>query len=78
MRKGKFDIYVYADWIGLEYATLIGMLSAHFAKGKKAFSFEYDKNWLNQKLKKLAVPLILFSPADSIDKMVIAYTSPLL
>jgi hypothetical protein len=54
------------------------MLSAHFAKGKKAFSFEYDKNWLNQKLKKLAVPLILLSPADSIDKMVIAYTSPLL
>jgi serine/threonine-protein kinase HipA len=25
---------------------IIGKLSAHFAKGKKAFSFEYDKQWL--------------------------------
>jgi uncharacterized protein (TIGR02145 family) len=46
MATGKFDIYVFADWVGLEEPTLVGKLSAHFAKGKKAFSFEYDKDWL--------------------------------
>ncbi|MGO3183784.1 MAG: hypothetical protein ACTIJ9_13230 [Aequorivita sp.] len=43
MTKGKFDIYVFADWAALDIPTLVGILSAHFAKGKKAFSFEYDK-----------------------------------
>lgn len=42
MAKGKFDIYVFADWVGLEKPRLIGTLSAHLAKVKKAFSFEYN------------------------------------
>jgi len=60
MAGGKFDIYVFADWIGLEEPTLIGTLSAHFAKGKKAFSFEYDRNWLKTDTKRLLDPDIEF------------------
>ena len=39
MAKGKFDIYVYAHWKGMQEPKIMGVLSAHFAKGKKAFSF---------------------------------------
>ena len=46
MAQGKFDIYVYANWIGLNGPVEIGVLSAHFAKAKKAFSFAYKKEWL--------------------------------
>lgn len=46
MFNNKFDIYVYAHWVGMPEPQLIGTLAAHFAKGKKAFSFEYDKQWL--------------------------------
>ena len=60
MAQGKFDIYVYADWAGLENPTLIGILSAHIAKGKKAFSFEYDKNWLKTEAQRLLDPDIEF------------------
>tara|TARA_R110002072_G_scaffold131046_2_gene270394 strand:- start:4745 stop:5995 length:1251 start_codon:yes stop_codon:yes gene_type:complete len=60
MSGGKFDIYVFADWIGMEEPTLIGTLSAHFAKGKKAFSFEYDKDWLKTDAQRLLDPDIDF------------------
>ncbi|MGJ8550684.1 type II toxin-antitoxin system HipA family toxin [Winogradskyella wichelsiae] len=60
MAKGKFDIYVFADWDGLETPTLVGVLSAHFAKGKKAFSFEYDKDWLRTDAQRLLDPDIVF------------------
>ncbi|MFD2586147.1 type II toxin-antitoxin system HipA family toxin [Croceitalea marina] len=60
MAEGKFDIYVFADWDGLEKPTLIGTLSAHFAKGKKAFSFEYDKTWLKTDAQRLLDPDIEF------------------
>lgn len=60
MATGKFDIYVFADWIGLEEPTPIGTLSAHFAKAKKAFSFEYDKNWLKTDAQRLLDPDIDF------------------
>lgn len=46
MAQNKTDIYVYAHWQGMPDPKLIGVLSAHQAKGKKAFSFEYDKLWL--------------------------------
>ncbi len=39
-------IYVYADWVGLEGSTLMGVLSASFVRGKEIFSFEYDNDWL--------------------------------
>lgn len=60
MAEGKIDIYVYADWKGLEGPTEIGVLSAQFAKGKKAFSFEYNKKWLAQNSYQLLDPEINF------------------
>ncbi len=60
MARGKFDIYVFADWAALEQPTLVGVLSAHFAKGKKAFSFEYDKVWLKTDAQRLLDPDIDF------------------
>lgn len=51
MASNKTDIYVYAHWKGMPEPQIIGILSAQQAKGKKAFSFEYDTGWLqsNQK-----------------------------
>jgi len=60
MAQNKFDIYVYADWKGMPVPKLIGILSAHFAKGKKAFSFEYDKAWVKQEQQLLLDPDIQF------------------
>ena len=42
----KTDIWVYAHWKGLPEAKCIGILSAQQAKGRKAFSFSYDKDWI--------------------------------
>jgi serine/threonine-protein kinase HipA len=39
---------------------LAGKLSAHFAKGKKAFSFEYDKAWIMSQQRQLLDPDIQF------------------
>ncbi|SKA18791.1 type II toxin-antitoxin system HipA family toxin [Sediminibacterium ginsengisoli] len=41
------DIYVYADWKGLTKPMGIGVLTARQAKAKKAFSFAYNKEWLD-------------------------------
>ncbi|MFN4764579.1 type II toxin-antitoxin system HipA family toxin [Gillisia sp. Q332] len=60
MAGGKFDIYVYADWKGLIGPVHIGILSAHFAKAKKAFSFEYNKEWLARDSYQLLDPDIMF------------------
>ena len=60
MPEGKINIYVYADWKGLEAPTEIGVLSAQFAKGKKAFSFEYNKDWLKRNSYQLLDPEINF------------------
>lgn len=60
MAAGKQDIYIYAHWKGLEEPQLIGVLSALLAKGKKAFSFEYDKVWLKSKQQMLLDPDIQF------------------
>jgi serine/threonine-protein kinase HipA len=43
----KTDIWVYAHWQGMAEPKCIGILNAQQAKGKKAFSFAYDKAWLN-------------------------------
>jgi serine/threonine-protein kinase HipA len=43
----KTDILVYADWKGMKVPRLIGNLSALQAKGRKSFSFSYDKNWIS-------------------------------
>lgn len=70
MAGGKFDIYVFADWIGLGGPSLVGTLSAHFAKGKKAFSFTYDKDWLKTDGQRLLDPDIAFysGPQYPVDK----------
>lgn len=42
----KTHIYVYAHWHGMPNPKLVGILSAQQVKAKKAFSFEYDNDWL--------------------------------
>lgn len=65
MAQDKFDIYVFAHWKGMKEPQKIGILSAHFAKGRKAFSFEYNKAWLKSNNKYLLDPdLQLFSGAQ--------------
>jgi serine/threonine-protein kinase HipA len=49
MTANKTDIFVYAHWLGMCEPKLIGMLSAHQGKGRKSFSFEYDKDWLKSR-----------------------------
>lgn len=39
-------IYIYADWLGLNGPTLIGILRAEYIRGSEIFSFEYEKEWL--------------------------------
>ena len=56
MSNTKTDIYVYAHWHGMNEPKRIGVLSAQQAKGKKAFSFEYDKDWLKTEKKFLLDP----------------------
>lgn len=46
MKSTKVDILVYADWIELKEPQLMGVLSAHYGKGRKSFSFEYTKEWI--------------------------------
>jgi serine/threonine-protein kinase HipA len=46
MDKTKTDILVYAHWLGMKEPKLMGILSANSGKGKKTFSFEYDKQWI--------------------------------
>jgi serine/threonine-protein kinase HipA len=60
MASGKTDIYVYAHWKPMAEPRLIGVLSAHAAKGRKAFSFEYSKDWINSKQRMLLDPDIQF------------------
>ncbi|GEM56740.1 toxin HipA [Flavobacterium branchiophilum] len=56
MALNNTNIYVYADWVGMIEPKLIGILTAQQAKGKKAFSFEYDAIWLKTEQKFLLDP----------------------
>ncbi|PKQ44227.1 type II toxin-antitoxin system HipA family toxin [Confluentibacter flavum] len=60
MATGKLDIYVFAHWKGMQKPQLIGTLSALHAKGRKAFSFEYEKGWVASKQQMLLDPDIQF------------------
>lgn len=42
----KREVYVYADWEGLEGPVYMGILQAELLRGKEIFSFEYDESWL--------------------------------
>lgn len=52
----KTDIIVYAHWAGMVEPKCVGVLSAQQAKGRKAFSFEYDEEWINSKEQLLLDP----------------------
>ncbi|MEM1407703.1 MAG: HipA domain-containing protein [Bacteroidota bacterium] len=56
MGVNKTDIFVYAHWKGMPEPKLIGTLSAHQGKGRKAFSFEYDSDYLESKERFLLDP----------------------
>lgn len=60
MAVQKTDILVYADWQALDAPQLMGLLSAHQAKGRKAFSFAYDKQWLKSARQQLIDPDLQF------------------
>lgn len=60
MSTQKVEIFVYADWVGMHEPQKIGVLSAQQAKAKKAFSFEYDMDWLSSKKSFLLDPDISF------------------
>lgn len=42
----RIDIWVYAHWKGMDAPKCVGVLSAQQAKGRKAFSFSYDEDWI--------------------------------
>ncbi|MBK8969597.1 MAG: HipA domain-containing protein [Saprospiraceae bacterium] len=46
MAAEKTDIWVYAHWLGMAEPQFIGILSAHQAKGRKAFGFSFNPAWL--------------------------------
>lgn len=52
----KTDILVYADWNGKNEPRFIGTLAAQKAKGRKAFSFSYDKDWIKSSEQMLLDP----------------------
>jgi serine/threonine-protein kinase HipA len=56
MVANKTDIYVYAHWLGMPEPKCMGVLSAQQAKGKKAFSFEYDTDWIRSNEQRLLDP----------------------
>lgn len=56
MAQNKTNIYVYAHWQEMLEPKIIGILAAQQAKGKKSFSFEYDKEWLKSEQKFLLDP----------------------
>ncbi len=60
MARNTFDIYVYAHWQGMPEPMMIGVLAAHSARGRKAFSFEYNKKWLRSEQRLLLDPDIQF------------------
>ena len=60
MNKNKLDIYVFAHWNPMSEPKLVGILSALQAKGKKAFKFEYNKEWLKSDYQILLDPDIQF------------------
>jgi len=52
----KTDIWVYAHWLGMKTPKMLGILSAHQAKGRKVFGFEYARDWVQSKEQLLLDP----------------------
>lgn len=64
----KTDIFVFAHWKGMTEAKQIGILSAQAAKGKKAFSFKYNPEFLQSKEQFLLDPFIGWYQGDQYAK----------
>jgi serine/threonine-protein kinase HipA len=47
IKSTQRNIEVYAHWLGLEQPVLMGILHATPSRGKEIFSFEYDKEWID-------------------------------
>lgn len=47
MALGKTDIIVYAHWMGISDPVKMGVLTAQEARGHLAWSFAYDKEWID-------------------------------
>jgi len=56
MSTANKKIFVYAHWIWMQQPINIGVLTAQQAKGRKAFSFEYDVNWISSKEQQVLDP----------------------
>lgn len=66
--NSKRTIYVFADWDGLDNATLVGVLYAELLRGKEVFSFEYTESWLQNRLAQVVDPdLQLYSGLHFLD-----------
>lgn len=62
MKNQKKEIFVYADWLGLNGPQLMGKLIVDYLRGKEIFSFEYNDDWLNSgNVQMLDPDLALFS-----------------
>lgn len=61
MATDKKDIYVYAHWLDMREPKQIGILSAHYGKGRKSLSFEYTPEWIATEKFNLLDPDILWN-----------------
>jgi serine/threonine-protein kinase HipA len=68
MDRSKMDIWVYIQWAGMREAKCIGILSAHFGKGRKSFSFEYDRGWISSNEQLLLDPDLEWYPGQQFPK----------
>ncbi len=62
--KIQKQIYVYADWVGLNGSKLLGILNVSLTRGKEIFNFEYDDDWLRS------------APAQVLDPDLRLYSGP--
>ena len=61
-RENKSTVYVFAHWVGMEKATLMGILHSELLRGKEIFSFEYDEEWLQSEHAQLLDPDLQLYP----------------
>ena len=60
----KRDIQVYAHWAGFPEPALMGTLTVTPARGKEAFSFEYDAAWLKSGFSQIIDPDLQLFPGS--------------
>ena len=64
----KRDVFVFADWQGLNEPQLMGILHSELLRGKEVFSFEYDKVWLKSEyVQQLDPDLDLFTGRQTLN-----------